>query len=194
MENKGPLEKFNCWWNTAKNNSPLKQKNAICLSTIDNSGYPNARFIDLKKADDKGFIFCSYLDSKKGHEINNNSNVALTAWWDHCGFQIRITGTARLLPDSENDKYWLTRTHAAQLTTSISNQSQLLDDEESLTKRFHILEKELQNKEIPRPKNWGVYQVTPISIEFLTFRENRLHLREFFELTENKWSQCLLQP
>jgi len=189
-----PIEKFNRWWDLAKVNSPLKQKNAICLSTINQSGYPSARFVDLKKASNEGFIFCSYLNAKKGYEISENPNVALTAWWDHCGFQIRVTGMAQLLSNSENDKYWSTRAHKAQLTTSVSNQSQLLDNEEGLIEKFLSLEKEFQGKKIPRPANWGGYQVNPISIEFLTFRESRLHLRELFELKENEWCQCLLQP
>ncbi|WP_257721302.1 pyridoxine/pyridoxamine 5'-phosphate oxidase [Piscirickettsia salmonis] len=189
-----PIEKFNLWWNISKSDSPLKLKSAICLSTIDRLGRPSARFVDLKKADHNGFVFCSYLTSNKGHEISNNPNVALTAWWDHCGLQIRITGIANLLSVSENDKYWLTRARKAKITTSLSQQSQPLNDEQILIDQFHILEKKFHNEKVPRPKNWGGYQVKPTSIEFLTFKENRLHLREFFQLKETVWSRCLLQP
>ncbi|APS43776.1 hypothetical protein AVI51_11580 [Piscirickettsia salmonis] len=63
----------------------------------------------------------------------------------------------------------------------MSQQSQPLNDEQILIDQFHILEKKFHNEKVPRPKNWGGYQVKPTSIEFLTFKENRLHLREFFQ-------------
>ncbi len=39
------------------------------------------------------------------------------------------------------------------------------------------LEKEFENKEIPRPENWGGFLIRPIEVEFWQGRSNRLHDR-----------------
>lgn len=49
---------------------------------------------------------------------------------------------------------------------------------------------------VEKPARWGGYRVIPISIEFLTFRENRMHLREYYYRKDKLtvWKKTLLQP
>jgi pyridoxamine 5'-phosphate oxidase len=192
MEN--PIEKFNTWWKSALSNSPLKQKNAVCVSTIDDNGYPSGRFVDLKAVNELGFVFCTYLNSAKGQHINENSKIALTLWWDHIGYQVRVLGVAQSINEKEAITYWKMRSKEAQLTTTAFEQSQPLANEEELQTRVARISKQYINSEIPKPNTWGGYLIKPQSIEFLTFRESRLHLRELYTLSENGWNKNLLQP
>ncbi|MSR88924.1 MAG: pyridoxamine 5'-phosphate oxidase [Candidatus Margulisbacteria bacterium] len=193
MEN--PIQKFDEWWELAKTNSPLKHKNAVCVSTITKDGFPNGRFVDLKSVDDQGFVFCSNQDSQKGKDLARNSKVSMTIWWDHVGFQIRIVGLATLLPESESELLWAIRSRDAQLATLGAEQSQVLNSEQELLDRVERVGNEFEERIIPRPKNWGGYKVKPLSIEFLLFKENRLHIREFYDLNDKGiWRKRFLQP
>ncbi|MRN48215.1 pyridoxal 5'-phosphate synthase, partial [Brucella sp. 10RB9212] len=158
--------------------------------------FPSGRFVDLKKVDRDGFVFCTYLDSQKGIEINNNPKVALTIWWDHVNYQIRVIGVANKLESSEAKKYWENRSFSAKVTTTVCDQSQRLDHESLLEDKFNNLYKMLkeERKDIPKPDNWGGYCITPLKIEFLTFKDSRLHLRELYEAHGKEWSMQLLQP
>ncbi len=192
MEN--PIEKFQSWWNKAISNSPLQQKSAICISTINEQGFPSGRFVDLKSVDENGFVFCTYLDSAKGKHIQHNPKVAMTIWWDHVGYQVRVIGEAQAVSDAEAIEFWKTRKRSAQLTTTAFQQSQPLKELEELQTRMQEVSDQFINREVPKPSTWGGYRIQPVSIEFLTFAENRLHLRELFNKKENAWIKSLLQP
>jgi pyridoxamine 5'-phosphate oxidase len=192
MEN--PFEKFNTWWKSALTNSPLNQKSAVCISTIDSQGFPSGRFVDLKAVNELGFIFCTYLNSAKGEQLKENSKIALTLWWDHVGYQVRVLGVAEPINENEAVAYWKTRKKEAQLTTTAFEQSKPLANEEELQFRIEEISEQYLNSEVPKPSAWGGYIIKPQSIEFLTFRESRLHLRELYTLKEGSWSKSLLQP
>lgn len=189
-----PISKFESWWQEALADSPLQQKSAVCVSTIDEHGFPTGRFVDLKSVSEDGFVFCTYLDSAKGKHIARNAKASMTIWWDHLGYQIRVVGTAQAITANEADSFWQTRSRSAQLTTTAFEQSEALDSEDELAKRLQETAVKLAGQAVPRPDNWGGYCIKPVSIEFLTFRESRLHLRELFKCGSNGWVKQLLQP
>lgn len=189
-----PITLFNRWWDEAKKDSPLKHPNPVCVSTINDDGYPSGRFVDLKAADENGFVFCTYLDSAKGTDINRNPKVALTIWWDHVGYQIRVLGKAAPLSSEKRDDYWVNRSRDAQITTSAFKQSNILTDATHLSRKFENARAIFDGIDVPRPENWGGYIIAPVSIEFLTLRDTRLHLREYFEAENGVWKKELLQP
>jgi pyridoxamine 5'-phosphate oxidase len=189
-----PIIKFTDWWKKAKTESPLAYKSAVCVSTIDVDGYPTGRFVDLKSISKDGFIFCTSYGSKKGLDIERNPKISLTFWWEHVGYQVRVNGSAEKITDSEAIQYWESRSHQAHITTLCSEQSKPLDDEASLEEKFNEKIKTNGQKGVPRPETWGGYLTRPNSIEFLTFRENRLHLRELYKLNRDGWELSLLQP
>jgi pyridoxamine 5'-phosphate oxidase len=189
-----PVDKFNNLWGQALLDTPLKQKSAVCVSTINADGFPESRFVDLKAASKCGLVFCTYLDSNKGNDIRRNSKVSLAIWWDHIGIQIRVVGEAQQISEEEAIKYWQTRSRDAQLTTMSFNQSKPLSSESELISKFDNIKEQMEGEIVPKPKNWGGYIIKPLSIEFLTFKESRLHLREQYKNTEGQWCKTLLQP
>lgn len=189
-----PIEKFQQWWKKALANTPLKQKSAVCISTIDEMGFPSGRFVDLKSVSDSGFVFCTYLDSVKGKDIFRNPKVGMTVWWDHVGYQVRVVGVAEPIDEAEAAKYWRARSRSAQLTTTAFEQSQLLASEEELDLKIKQAAIQFDGAEIPRPTNWGGFRVMPRAVEFLSFEESRLHLRELYRKEGDVWTKRLLQP
>ena len=189
-----PLNKLERWWEKAKFNSPLKQKNAVCLSTIDELGFPNSRYVDLKSIESNRVIFCSSYDSPKAKNISNNPKVGLTIWWDHVGYQIRIIGKAYKVDEGLSEKLWKSRKRGAQVAAHSFNQSEEVESKHLLINKVKGIESLFENREIPKPNTWGAYMVEPSSIEFLQFKENRMHFREFYVLEKEGWSKTFLQP
>lgn len=190
-----PIEKFESWWKAAVLETPLKQKSAVCVSTVGRDGFPSGRFVDLKAVDADGFTFCTYLDSEKGRHLAANPKVALTIWWDHVGYQVRVKGVAETIPADEALAHWAARSRSAQLTTLCSKQSRVLESAEDLQQQLRDAEVQYRGVDVPKPATWGGYQVRPVSIEFLTFSDTRLHKRELFERDETgRWRVTLLQP
>lgn len=190
-----PIKKFKIWWDKAKENSSLHQKNAACLSTINRDGFPSGRFVDLKSIDDGFFIFCTSLESEKAREISKNPKVALTIWWDHVGFQVRITGTSNITSDTEADMHWQNRSRQAQIVSICSEQSEKMNGAEELSDKIDDFKKNLTpGSVVSKPENWGCFKVRPVEIEFLVFNEDRLHIRESYCLKDGEWEKSLLQP
>jgi len=189
-----PIIKFKSCWDKAKSNSSLKHPSAVCVITIDEHGFPSGRFVDLKAVDDCGFIFCTNLDSQKGRDIQRNPKVGLTFWWEAIGYQVRVNGFATQIPSSISEKYWEMRSRDAQITTLSCKQSQPLLSEQDLNKQFEEVKRNIGEMQIPKPENWGGFIVKPKSIEFLTFKESRLHIRELYSAFGDGWKKSMLQP
>ena len=195
LENtRDPLALFEEWFADARQHATGRHPAAVCVSTVDADGVPAGRFVDLKAVVDAGFIFCTQLDSDKGRAIEVNARVALTFWWDHVGRQVRVTGTAERVDDAEADAFFRQRSRDAQLASAVSQQSAPLGDLPGLEHRRAVLARRYAGVEIPRPANWGAYLVKPSRIEFLTFMENRMHLRRLFQRAGSTWTSSWLQP
>lgn len=195
-----PISRFQQLWQRAIQDSPLQQKSAVCISTIDPDGYPTGRFVDLKAVTQDGFIFCTSHDSAKGQHLKRNPKIALTVWWDHIGHQVRVIGQAEAIDDKLAQLHWKTRHKEAQLTTTAFQQSEALAAEVELHTRIEQVSALYRDIEVPKPSTWGGYLIRPHSIEFLTFKEDRLHLRELYTANtaitdiEGAWNCRLLQP
>ncbi|WP_448566673.1 pyridoxine/pyridoxamine 5'-phosphate oxidase [Thalassotalea ganghwensis] len=188
------VQKFHYIWQKAKLDSPLTQKSAVCISTIDEQGFPQSRFVDLKAVNEQGFIFCTAYDSAKGQQLATNPKIALTAWWDHIGEQVRVVGVASKIADNIADSYWATRNSDAQLASLSFKQSQEWHQQQSMEHYFNVQQQAQDNQPIERPATWGGYLITPITIEFLTFKESRVHTRELYRQSDQQWHKSMLQP
>lgn len=187
------LSKFNDIWRAATLNSPLKHKNAVCISTVDEDGFPQSRFVDLKAVDPTGFTFCSAYHSDKGVQLAANPKVSLVAWWDHTGHQIRVAGQAKPISDEQADYFWAARKHQAKVATLAFEQSLPWKEQYSLKRHY---DEALSTTSLPakRPDSWGGYTIVPVSIEFLTFSDNRVHHREKYTQQGGTWQKQILQP
>ena len=189
-----PFDLFLLWYGEAMAANPGDHRGAVCLSALDEEGFPDGRFVDFKGLHGNRFIFCTHLDSPKSRAIEAHAKVALTFWWDHLGRQVRVRGLAKRIGDTEADAFFQARPREARLTAWTSRQSSPLTSMEALEQRFHEMRRRFSGAEVPRPDHWGGYGIEAVSIEFLAFRDNRLHRRTRYRRSETAWTAELLQP
>lgn len=190
-----PIDLFNLWFQEAENSNAIEEANAVTISTIGLDGFPKSRVVLLKNYNQDGFVFYTNYDSEKGKAIAQNSKVCLSFFWPAIERQIIIKGEAQKVSSEISDAYFTSRPKGSQLGAVVSNQSTVINSRTVLEEELQSLEKEFENQEITRPKNWGGYCVLPEEIEFWQGRPNRLHDRISYKLQENaNWKTERLSP
>ncbi len=191
---KNPLQQFRTWFFEVKENGGVDEVNAMTLSTIGTDGFPKGRVVLLKKYDENGFYFYTNYNSEKGKSIANNNKVSLSFFWPNMERQIIIKGMAEKTSEADSTNYFHSRPKGSQLGAAVSDQSKVVESREVLEKDLVSLEKKYENKEVPRPNDWGGYLVKPVSIEFWQGRPNRLHDRIRYTLNYKDWIIERLAP
>lgn len=190
-----PMQQFQEWFLQAQQSDTEREANAMSVASIGADGFPKTRVVLLKKYTHEGFIFYTNYESEKGRAIAQNPNVCLSFFWSGLERQIIIKGVAEKLAENLSDGYFESRPRGSQLGALASDQSAVIPNREYLQERLQFFENQYENKEIPRPKNWGGYLVRPISMEFWQGRPNRLHDRLRYTLTEEfDWKMERLSP
>lgn len=188
-----PLIQFTEWFDQAMQ-SQLPEPNAMILSTVDIAGRPHARVVLLKVLDESGFVFFTNYQSNKGNELALNPNASLVFIWLELQRQVRVEGLVKKVSEAESDAYFQSRPRLSQLGAVVSPQSQIIPNRKFLEDKFAQLEKEYREKPVERPSFWGGYRLFPERIEFWQGRQNRMHDRLLYELSENGWSIKRLAP
>ena len=99
------------------------------------------------------------------------------------------------MAENLSDGYFHSRPKGSQLGAAVSPQSQVIPNRQFLEEKLRDLEKEFENREVPRPDHWGGYLAKPYEIEFWQGRPNRLHDRIIYQLQEDyDWQISRLAP
>jgi pyridoxamine 5'-phosphate oxidase len=189
-----PFEQFKIWFDQALF-AQLPEPNAMTIATATTNGKPSARMVLLKDYDERGFVFYTNYESNKGQQLVKNPWGAIAFWWAELERQVRIEGRVEKVSPAESEAYFHSRPKASQLGAWASNQSQVIDSREVLERRLQQLKEEYENKEVPRPPNWGGFRVIPTEIEFWQGRPSRLHDRLLYQRSEDgSWRIQRLSP
>ncbi len=171
--------------------------NAALVSSVDAEGNPNARVILIKDVSNKGFIFYTNYQSQKGKELFHNNKGHLT-WYSRAqGVSIRIQGEVQKIDASISDNYFASRDRNAQISASISKQSETVESREVLDAEFKKFADDYEGKEIPRPDHWGGVIMIPTRVEIWSSQQDyktRLHDRIVFTLSNDQWTKSRLYP
>ena len=171
--------------------------NAALVSSVDAEGNPNARVILIKDVSNKGFVFYTNYQSQKGKELFHNNKGHLT-WYSRAqGVSIRIQGEVQKIDASISDNYFTSRDRNAQISASISKQSETVESRELLDAEFKKFADDYEGKEIPRPDHWGGVIIQPEKVEVWKSRDDyktRLHDRIVFTLSNDQWIKSRLYP
>ena len=171
--------------------------NAALVSSVDAEGHPNARVILIKDVSNKGFVFYTNYQSQKGKELFHNNKGHLT-WYSRAqGVSIRIQGEVQKIDASISDNYFTSRDRNAQISASISKQSETVESREVLDAEFKKFADDYEGKEIPRPDHWGGVIIQPEKVEVWKSRDDyktRLHDRIVFTLSNDQWIKSRLYP
>ncbi len=189
-----PFKQFSKWMNEAIRYK-IYEPTAFTLATVNKRNKVSCRMILLKGIKNNSFIFYTNLKSRKSYELITNKNVAAVFWWPQIGKQVRIEGHVKNIGEKHADNYFSTRSRNSQISSWASDQSSVLKDRKTLLKKFRIIEKRFENKDIKRPSFWSGYEIKPFLIEFWQGRENRLHDRIVYKkINQKKWKKYRLNP
>ncbi len=190
-----PFILFDNWFNEVKSTNSKSEVNAMTLSTIDSNGYPNARIVLLKFFSNEGFIFFTNYNSNKATSIESNNKVSISFFWEDFERQVIIKGLAKKTNEDISSNYFKSRPKGSQIGALVSErQSSVIPSKDFLIEKFNSLIQEFENKDIPRPENWGGFIVNPVEYEFWQGGENRLHDRIRYKLVNNLWKIDRLSP
>ena len=189
-----PFIQFTQWFEEAQNNMIL-EPNAMSLCTVNAEGQPSVRTVLLKYFDESGFVFFTNHGSRKAYDIKDNPRVALLFLWLDLQRQIRIEGTATKISTLEAAKYFASRPRGSQLGAWVSDQSQVVNNRQLLMDKFKQLKDKFAGKDVPMPKMWGGYRISPNIFEFWQGGENRIHDRiQYSQKTGDSWVIERLMP
>jgi pyridoxamine 5'-phosphate oxidase len=189
-----PIRQFQKWIDEVRA-SGVSEQDAISmtLATATRDGRPSARIVLLKSFDDRGFVFFTNYQSQKGNELSENPRAALLFYWSGLWRQVRIEGEVEKISAPESEEYFQSRPLGSRLGAWASNQSEVVENRETLEARFAELQQRF-GEVVPRPEHWGGYRVKPNSIEFWQGRDNRLHDRLRYRREDDGWVIERLAP
>ena len=192
--NPDPITQFENWFQEALKSEVL-EPTAMNLATINSLGHPTSRVVLLKDIENRKFVFYTNYQSQKGQELEKNPACALTFFWPELERQVRIEGLASRVTETKSDEYFRSRPRGSQIGAWSSPQSSMIKDRSILEERVAQMKKRFEGTEIlPRPKQWGGYEVDPFLLEFWQGRPSRLHDRIQYITVEGQWKIHRLAP
>lgn len=189
-----PFALFGEWQGLANASEP-NDPTAMSLATVDADGLPDVRMVLLKAWDERGFVFYTNVESAKGQELLATPKAAALFHWKSLRKQVRIRGPVKAVSASEADAYFASRPRGSRIGAWASQQSRPLSCRAILEDAVADVEAAYPN-EVPRPPYWNGYRILPLSIEFWSDGEFRLHDRIVFSRgdLESDWSKARLYP
>ena len=188
-----PIAMFRRWYDDA-HAAGLHEPNAMVVATVSGDFAPAARLVLLKGVSEAGFVFYTNTGSRKGTELAGNPRIALLFPWHPLERQVRVDGTATLLPRAHVDAYFAVRPRGSQLGAWASHQSSVVSDREELLAAYDDAERRYAEGEVPTPTEWGGYLVHPESVEFWQGRPGRMHDRLVYRREADGWRTERLAP
>lgn len=189
-----PIKQFNQWFTEAVE-AKVDEPNAMTLSTVTPAGQPSGRIVLLKGVERDRFIFFTNYQSQKGQELDANAHCSLTFFWAALERQVRIAGVATRISEEASTAYFQSRPLGSQIGAWASPQSAIISDRAILENRVKELEKKYEgNTVLPKPKQWGGYEVAAHELEFWQGRQSRLHDRLVYQHDGNQWKIHRLAP
>jgi pyridoxamine 5'-phosphate oxidase len=192
--NPDPIKQFEIWFNEALQ-SQIAEPNAMNLATVNEDGRPSSRIVLLKGIENKKLLFYTNYQSKKGKELEQNPACALTFFWPDLERQIRVEGIAERVDAKISETYFQSRPRNSQIGAWASPQSAVIKDRHLLEERAHQIEDKFKGENVlPKPHQWGGFQVDPLMMEFWQGRASRLHDRIEYVKVDGTWKMHRLAP
>lgn len=190
-----PMKMFAEWLKQAESKE-LNDPTAMSLATVDESGMPNCRMVLMRGYDERGIVFFTNFESQKGEEILSNWKAAACFHWKSLRKSVRYRGVVETVSDAEADEYFNSRPRGSRIGAWASKQSRPLESRLALEKQVARFAAKFGVGAIPRPQYWSGFRIKPLSIEFWSEGNFRLHDRQRFdrETLDDDWTATRLYP
>jgi pyridoxamine 5'-phosphate oxidase len=190
-----PVTMFASWFDEARE-AGLHEPNAMVVSTVSVDGQPSSRMVLLKGFSVAGFVFFTNQASRKGVELAAEPRCALLFPWHPLERQVRVEGTASVLPHEDVAAYFASRPRGSRLGAHASHQSRVVASRDELAAAYAEAEAAFPD-DVPVPEEWGGYRVRPEVVEFWQGRPGRMHDRLVYRRTrpdQGGWRTERLAP
>jgi pyridoxamine 5'-phosphate oxidase len=187
-----PFTQFAAWFEEASA-SGIEVPEIMTLATATPDGQPSARMVLLKEHGPEGFVFFTGYVSRKGRELDENPRAALVFYWRELGRQVRLEGNVERIDPTDSEAYFRSRPLRSRYSAWASRQSEVISDRASLEARVEEAAT-TYGDDVPLPEHWGGYRLRPTVVEFWQHRENRLHDRLRYLLSDGAWIVERLSP
>lgn len=189
-----PIQQFQKWFDEALK-AVVPEPNSMNLATVNQDGRPSSRIVLLKGIENSRFLFFTNYQSDKAQALEVNPACALTFFWPELERQVRIEGVASRIDEKRSQAYFQSRPRLSQIGAWASPQSTLLSDRQLLEDRFRQIEERFKDHAVlPKPKQWGGFEVDPFQIEFWQGRPSRLHDRIRYTNIDGQWKINRVSP
>lgn len=188
-----PMPLFKKWLEEAVN-AEVPEPNAMALATVSAAGTPNVRMVLLKGVENGSITFYTNYGSKKAKDLAVNPAASCTFWWAELERQVRISGTVQKVLQTVSENYFGTRPRDSQIGAWASEQSRPVANRNELEEMFAKVEARFEGKDIPKPDDWGGFEIRIKEIEFWQGRPGRMHDRILYSLSIGKWNRQRLAP
>ena len=194
MDLDDPFDLFKIWLEEATK-SEINDPNALSLATTNSINEPIVRMVLLKGLTKKGFIFYTNLNSPKSSDLKTNPKAAMCFHWKSLERQVRIAGSITQVTDKEADQYYNSRPYESRIGAWASDQSKAMTKREDFLKKIDEFKKKYKDeKNLPRPKHWSGWCLSPSSIEFWLGDKYRIHERLKYNKVSSEWKKEILYP
>jgi len=178
-----PLRQLERWISDAVA-AGVGEPNAMTLATVDAEGRPDARIVLLRRITQDSLVWFTDRSSTKGEQLAATAAAALVFHWQPLERQVRLRGPVTPLDDARSDEYFASRPRGSQLSAWASSQSRTVASREDYERQVAEVEARFEGVEVvPRPPDWGGYELTPVEVEFWQGRRSRRHDRLRFRPT-----------
>jgi pyridoxamine 5'-phosphate oxidase len=190
-----PIEQVRRWQaDVVAAGLPEPMAMVLCTAPAGVAAAPLGRHVLLRRLDERGFAFVTNRRSRKGAHLAANPNACLVFPWFPIGRQVVVTGVVAEADDADSDAYWATRERGSQIAASVSEQSTPIPDRAWLEARVRELDERYAGRPVPRPAHWGMYVLTPDTVELWWQGAHRLHDRLLYERAGAGWRITRLSP
>ena len=194
MDEDNPFVLFKHWMSEAEKKE-INDPNAVALATVNETNQPDVRMVLLKEFNNNGFVFFTNLNSKKGSDLKKNPKASMCFHWKSLLRQVRISGDISLISNNDADEYFNSRPYLSKIGAWSSNQSKPMEKRDSFLNKIEEYKNKFSDQNnVPRPKHWSGFLLSPNKIEFWKDVEGRLHQRLEYLKDTNFWKKQILYP
>ena len=190
-----PFAQFGEWLKLAEASEP-NDPTAMSIATVDADGMPNVRMVLMRRWDERGIVFFTNFESQKGTELLANTMAAANFHWKSQRKQVRFRGPVEVVSAAEADEYFFSRPRGSRIGAHASRQSRPLESRFALEKAVAVWSAKFGVGEVPRPDYWSGFRIKPVSMEFWSDGQFRLHdrIRYDRDVPEGDWRVTRLYP
>ena len=190
-----PFVQFGEWLKLAEASEP-NDPTAMSVASVDADGMPNVRMVLMRRWDERGIVFFTNFESQKGAELLASGKAAANFHWKSQRKQVRFRGPVEVVSDAEADEYFFSRPLGSRIGAHASKQSRPLESRFALEKAVAVWSAKFGVGEVPRPNYWSGFRIRPVSIEFWSDGQFRLHDRIRYDRDgpEGDWRVTRLYP